>query len=249
MTQGTHTVRSYDEELRRLENLIAEMGGLAEVQLAAAMQALIRRDSQKAFEIAANDERIDLLETRIDHQAVSLLALRQPMAQDLREIIGALKASNMLERIGDYAKNVAKRTAAIIEYPPVPPAQSIARIGQLAQEMIKDVLDAYLARDLEKAERVRERDRELDALYTSVFRELLTYMMEDPRNITPATHILFIAKNLERVGDHATNLAELVYFIVRGRMPPDDRMKNDTSSYAVTEHPLQSIGKEEEDRS
>lgn len=235
MTLGNHTVHSYDEELKRLENLVAEMGGLAEVQLAAAMEALIRRDSETALRIAISDERIDALEARIDQQAVTLLALRQPMAQDLREILGALKASSILERLGDYAKNVAKRTPAIIEYPPVPPVQSIARIGYLAQEMVKDVLDAYLARDVDKAEEVRKRDRELDALYTSVFRELLTYMMEDPRNITPATHILFVAKNLERVGDHATNLAEIVSFIVRGAIPTEERLKSDTTSYAVAE--------------
>ena len=162
-----------------------------------------------------------------------MLALRQPMARDLREIVGALKAASMLERIGDYAKNVAKRTAALVEMPPVPSAQTVVRLGMLAQEMIKDVLDAYIARDAEKAELVRQRDKELDALHTSIFRELLTYMMEDPRNITACTHLLFIAKNIERIGDHATNIAEVVMFVVQGRTPADQRPKDDVTSFTV----------------
>jgi phosphate transport system protein len=230
-----HIVRSFDEELKKLENLVAEMGGLAEVQLAGALEALIRRDVEKAMRISVADERLDALEYKVSHQAIAMLALRQPMATDLRQIIGALKASNILERIGDYAKNVAKRTAAVVEYPPVPPVLSIGRLGGLAQEMVKDVLDAYLARDVDKADAIRWRDRELDALYTSVFREVLTYMMEDPRNITASTHLLFVAKNLERVGDHATNIAELVHFVARGVVPPQERPKDDLTSFTVLE--------------
>jgi len=228
-----HIVKAFDEQLNHLDNIIAEMGGLAEVQLADAIEALMQRDSDKAALVAAADVRIDQLESDIDHLAVSLLALRQPMAADLRAVICALKTSGIIERIGDYAKNVAKRTAALVELPPVPPALPVARLGRLAQEMIKDVLDAYVRRDVEKAEMVRERDKELDTLYTSIFRELLTYMMEDPRNITPCTHLLFVAKNIERIGDHTTNIAENVHFLVQGVMPPEERQKGDASSFAV----------------
>ncbi|MBK8175052.1 MAG: phosphate signaling complex protein PhoU [Rhodospirillales bacterium] len=228
-----HIVKSFDDQLKRLENLIAEMGGLAEVQLAKAIDAMSKRDLERAARITADDQRIDDLELLVDQEAVAMLALRQPMAKDLREIIGALKTAGMLERVGDYAKNVAKRTAALVEMPPVPSAQTVVRLGKLAQEMIKDVLDAYIARDLEKAELVRQRDKELDALHTSIFRELLTYMMEDPRNITACTHLLFIAKNIERVGDHATNIAEVVGFLVHGRAPSDERPKDDVTSFTV----------------
>jgi phosphate transport system protein len=230
-----HTVRSYDDELRRLDNMIAEMGGLAEVQLDGALEALVRRDVEKAGQIVANDQRIDSLENQIDQHTISMLARRQPMAKDLREIVGALKTANILERIGDYAKNVARRTSAISAMPPVPPAQSLARLGHLAQSMVKDVLDAYLARDAEKADLISLRDRDLDALYTSIFRELLTYMMEDPRNITACTHLLFVAKHIERIGDHATNIAELVHFLVKGEMPVDQRPREDETGLDTLE--------------
>jgi phosphate transport system protein len=228
-----HIVKSFDEQLRRLENLVAEMGGLAEAQLAAAIEAMSHRDLEKAARITADDQRIDDLEVLIDEQAIAMLALRQPMARDLREIVGALKAAGMLERIGDYAKNVAKRTAALVDAPPMPSVQTVVRLAMLAQEMIKDVLDAYIARDADKADAVRQRDQELDTLHTSIFRELLTYMMEDPRNITACTHLLFIAKNIERMGDHATNIAEVVIFVVRGRTPGDQRPKDDITSFTV----------------
>jgi phosphate transport system protein len=228
-----HIVKSFDDQLKRLENLIAEMGGLAEVQLAGALEAMSHRDMERAEHITAGDQQIDDLELLVAHEAVALLALRQPMARDLREIVGALKAASMLERIGDYAKNVAKRTTALVEMAPVPSAQTVVRLGMLAQEMIKDVLDAYIARDTEKADLVRQRDKELDALHTSIFRELLTYMMEDPRNITACTHLLFIAKNIERIGDHATNIAEVVIFVVQGRTPGDQRPKDDVTSFTV----------------
>lgn len=228
-----HIVKSFDEQLKRLENLIAEMGGLAEVQLADAIEAMSKRDLEQAERITAADQRIDDLELLVDQEAIALLALRQPMAMDLREIVGALKAAGMLERIGDYAKNVAKRTAVLVEMAPVPSAQTVVRLGGLAQEMIKDVLDAYIARDADKAELVRQRDKELDALHTSIFRELLTYMMEDPRSITACTHLLFIAKNIERIGDHATNIAEVVEFLVNGRVPADERIKEDVASFTL----------------
>ena len=230
-----HIVKSFDDQLKRLENLIAEMGGLAEVQLAGAIEAMGKRDLERAASVTAADQRIDDLESLVDQEAIALLALRQPMAKDLREIVGALKAASMLERIGDYAKNVAKRTAALVEMQPVPSAQTVVRLGVLAQEMIKDVLDAYIARDADKADLVRQRDKELDALYTSIFRELLTYMMEDPRSITACTHLLFIAKNIERIGDHATNIAEVVGFLVYGRTPAAQRPKEDVSSFTVVQ--------------
>ena len=230
-----HIVKSFDDQLKRLENLIAEMGGLAEVQLAEAIGAMKARDLERAARITTADQKIDDLEVLVDQEAVAMLALRQPMARDLREIVGALKAASMLERVGDYAKNVAKRTAALVEMPPVPSAQTVVRLGYVAQEMIKDVLDAYIARDPDKAELVRNRDKELDALHTSIFRELLTYMMEDPRNITACTHLLFIAKNIERIGDHATNIAEVVLFIVHGRSPSEQRPKDDVTSFTVVQ--------------
>lgn len=230
-----HTVKAFDEQLKRLDHLIAEMGGLAETQLANAIEALIKRDGDKALRVVGVDMRLDELELEVDHHTVMLLALRQPMASDLREIIAALKTANILERIGDYAKNVAKRTATLIEMPPVPPSLTIGRLGRLAQEMVKDVLDAYLARDVDKANMVRERDKELDALYTSLFRELLTYMMEDARNITACTHLLFVAKNLERVGDHATNIAEITHFLVKGTVPTTQRPQDDESYFAIAE--------------
>jgi phosphate transport system protein len=230
-----HTVKAFDEQLRRLDHLIAEMGGLAETQLANAIEALIKRDSDKASRVVGVDLRLDELELEVDHHTVMLLALRQPMASDLREIIAALKTANILERIGDYAKNVAKRTGTLVEMPPVPPSMTVGRLGRLAQEMVKDVLDAYLARDVDKANMVRERDKELDALYTSLFRELLTYMMEDARNITACTHLLFVAKNLERVGDHATNIAEITHFLVKGTVPTTQRPQDDETYFAVAE--------------
>lgn len=228
-----HIVKSFDDQLNRLNNVIAEMGGLAEIQLSEAMEALKRRDTEKAIEVASGDQRIDDLESEVDHLAVSLLALRQPMATDLREVIGALKVSSMIERVGDYAKNVAKRTSALAEVPPVPSAFTVARLGRLTQEMFKEALDSYISRDLVKSDITRNRDEEADALYTSIFRELLTYMMEDPRNITSCTHLLFVAKNLERVGDHATNIAEMTHFLVHGKAPEGERANNDESSFTV----------------
>ncbi len=233
-----HIVKAFDDQLKRLNNVIAEMGGLAELQLSEAIVAMVRRDTERALRVTGTDVRIDEMEAAVDQQALSILALRQPMARDLREIIGALKTSAMLERIGDYAKNVAKRTVVLAEMPPLASVQTVARLGNLALELLKDVLDAYLSRDSDKAQALRLRDKEVDALYTSIFRELLTYMMEDPRSITSCTHLLFIAKNFERIGDHTTNIAEVVAFLVEGRAPLDERPKDDTSSFTVVQpHP------------
>jgi len=228
-----HIIKSYDEELQRLDNAIAQMGGLAESQLGAAIEAVIKRDGDIATEVIEGDVQVDTLERDIESLVTRLLALRQPMARDLRQNIAALKIASDLERIGDYAANVAKRSIALNQTPPVKPVYAIPRMGRLCQAMIKDVLDAYVERDADKALAVWLRDEELDEMYTSLFRELLTYMIEDPRNITACTHLLFIAKNLERIGDHTTNVAETLYFLVHGTPLAQVRPKGDRSSLAV----------------
>lgn len=231
-----HIVRAYDRDLERLDNLIAEMGGRAETMLADAVAALVRRDTDKAARTAAADRRIDALEAEIDALAMRVLALRQPMAEDLRVVIAGLKTAGDLERIGDYIRNMANRTVALSRTRSVGgAAQTIARMAAIVQTMLKNVLDAYAARDADKADDVRSRDADVDQLHTSLFRELLTYMMEDPRQITACTHLLFIAKNLERIGDHVTNIAEYVHLMVRGAKPEEGRPKGDRSSFTVIE--------------
>ncbi len=232
-TDHDHIVTKFDEDLRQLDNYIAEMGGLAEHQFADSIKALVRRDSELAEQVIVSDSRIDDLEHEVDMHTISMLALRQPMADDLRVVITALRIASLIERIGDYAKNISKRTVAITQTPPVGPSRTIARMGNVVQGMIKTVLDSYLQRDANLAQDVRLRDEEVDALHTSLFRELLTYMMEDPRSISACTHLLFVAKNIERIGDHATNIAENVHFLVHGVMPDDNRPKGDQSSYTV----------------
>lgn len=228
-----HIVRSFDEALQGLSDIVVRMGGMAEEQLALAVEALVKRDSELAAKVVQKDAEIDALEERLDQDAVRVLALRQPMANDLREVIAALKISSDLERIGDYGKNVAKRVIAVNQAPPMAPARAIARMARLAQAIIKNTLDAYVARDAERAIEVWESDEEIDEMYTALFRELLTYMMEDPRNISAGTHLLFIAKNIERIGDHATNVAETVHFLATGRRLEGGRPKGDTSSFEV----------------
>ena len=243
MPQG-HIVSAYDEELRRLNQLIAEMGGLAEAQLSAAVQALARRDTALATSVVEQDVRIDNLELEVDQFAVRLLALRQPMAVDLRNIVGAIRIAGDIERIADYAANVAKRSLALNQLPAVAPARSISRMSQPVEAMIKDVLDAYMHRDVEKAIEVWRRDGEVDDIYNGIFRELLTYMMEDPRNIGACTHLLFIAKNIERIGDHVTNIAEALFFLVKGQRLAEARPKGDeTSSFAVVGSPEGGAGR------
>ncbi len=224
---------SFDNDLKRLDNIIAEMGGLAETQLANSIDAMVRRDSMLAKQVIESDKRIDALEREIDDLTVQMLALHQPAAVDLRIIITALKTSGIIERIGDYAKNIAKRSVALSQTPPMGPAKTIARMGGQVQTMIKNVLDAYLARDADKADHVRASDCDVDLLHTSLFREILTYMMEDPRNISSCTHLLFVAKNIERMGDHATNIAENVHYLVNGSLPSEKRIKEDNSSYTI----------------
>ncbi len=232
----THIVSSFDEELTRLNNIISQMGGLAESQLISSIRSIVKRDSELAEKVILSDQRIDVLEQEVQDFAVRLLALRQPMADDLRQVVTALKLSNDLERIGDLAKNIAKRAQVLNQIPPIRPVQAIPNMAKLAQEIIKDVLDAYIESDAEKAHRVWERDQEVDDMYNSLFRESLTYMMEDPRNITASTHLLFSAKNIERIGDHATNIAETIYYRIKGEdLPGTDRPKNDAANFAVVE--------------
>jgi phosphate transport system protein len=228
-----HIVKSFDEDLQRLNAVVLRMGGVAEAQLAGAIDALVRRDSELAERVVAGDEAIDQMDLELDENAVRTLALRQPMANDLREVISALKISSDLERIGDYAKNVAKRTMALNQLAPHTAARSIPRMAKLVQAIIKDVLDAYANHDPNRALDVWHRDEEVDEMYTALFRELLTYMMEDPRNITPCTHLLFIAKNIERIGDHATNIAETTHYLTTGKRIQGGRPKGDMSSYQV----------------
>ena len=228
-----HTVSAYDKELENLRSSIARMGGLAEAQIAGSIDALFKRSADRAAQIVAGDQALDNLEIAIEKDAISILARRQPMASDLREIVSALKMSSILERVGDYAKNIAKRVTAISDAQNVRIVRTVGDMAHLVQKMLKDVLDAYIDQDDAKALDVWERDTAVDDLYNSLFRELLTYMMEDPRLITPCTHLLFAAKNVERMGDHVTNLAEIVYYLVRGDLIEDTRPKTDTTSYAV----------------
>jgi phosphate transport system protein len=224
-----HIVKSYDEEQRRLVGEIIRMGETSVAQLEAALDVVERRDDRAAQRIIANDEAIDTLERQISHDVMHL-ALRGPMARDLREILAALRIPSDIERIGDYAANVAKRSIALNVSPPMPHITGLRALGTLAVRQVRDVLIAYQNSDAAYALQVRERDAELDAHYTALFRELLTYMMEDPRNITPCTHLLFMAKNLERIGDHATNIAENVWFLVHGDQPLPPRDKRDETS-------------------
>ena len=228
--QHDHIVKQYDAELDRLTGEIARMGALAIEQLHGAIDALEARDDAAARRIVEGDVAIDALEHEVSHDVVRLLALRQPMATDLREILAALKIASDIERIGDYAANAAKRSIALNALPPVVSARNLRALSQLAGDMVRDVLAAYRERDAQAALRVRARDAELDALYTGMFRELLTYMAEDPRHITSSIHLLFIAKNLERIGDHATNIAETVWFIQHGELPTGPREKRDTTT-------------------
>lgn len=228
-----HIVKSFEQELNNLKKAIFQMGGLAEAQLEAAMVCIAKRDAARAAETVAGDARIDDYDRWVNEEAVRILALRQPMANDLREVVAGLKIAADLERIGDYAANIAKRGIALAEVPAVRPASNIPRMGRLAQGIVKEVLDSYSERNLDKALKAWERDEELDELYTSLFREILTYMMEDPRNITPCTHLLFIAKNIERIGDHATNIAEIVHFLIAGQPIQSFRPKGDVTSFTV----------------
>jgi phosphate transport system protein len=221
-----HIVSAYDHELEALGRKIAEMGGLAEHMLSDAMDALSSLNVELAHRVIATDPRLDILQREIEESAILTIARRQPMAVDLREIVAAIRVSGDLERVGDLAKNIAKRTMNIATEPRVARASlGLRHMNELAATQLKDVLDAYAQRDAERAQAVWARDGELDALDDSVFRDLLTYMMEDPRNISFCTHLLFCSKNIERVGDHATNIAETVVYLVSGASLPIERPK------------------------
>ncbi len=234
--QQEHIVKSFDEELDYLNGIIIEMGSLAESQLAAVIEVVIRHDKKQAVRIRKADRRLDSLEAEVDKTVVRIIALRQPVADDLRTLIAALKTASHLERIGDHVKNIARRSKVLSQSQAIRDAShSIANMGELVQKMIADVLDAYVKRDADKADLVRLSDVEVDLCHTSLFRELLTYMMEDPRNITPCSHLLFIAKDIERIGDQVTSVAEFVHFMVHGKKPEESRPKGDKASSVVVD--------------
>jgi phosphate transport system protein len=231
--QPGHTVRSYDAELTRLGGLLTEMGGIVETQVGLSAEAIMENDSDAATRVVELDPQVDELEREVERFVIRLLALRQPVADDLRKIVAALKITGDLERIGDYAANAAKRSIVLAQYTLPFGLTALANMAKLVQQNLKTVIDAVGQGDAALAEEVWRSDYVIDDLYNAIFRELITYMMEDPRNITPCTHLLFIAKNLERIGDHATNVAETVYYATTGDSLPDTRPKGDTSAFAV----------------
>ncbi len=221
-----HTVRAFDRELELLGLKISEMGGLAEKMLSESIEALIQLNVEAARSIITTDSRLDTLQREIEEEAVHIIARRQPLGADLREIIGAMRISGDLERIGDLAKNIAKRTLNLAKEHRLPRATiGLRHMGQICAMQLKEVLDAYSHGDVKRTVQVWQRDAEIDALEDSVFRELLTFMLEDPRHISPCTHLLFCSKNIERAGDHATNIAETVHYIVTGNKLPIERPK------------------------
>ena len=229
-----HTVKAYGEELNTLTAEVVRLGGLAEVQVSDSVAAFARRDQGLAQAVIERDEKLDTLEADIERKAIRLIALRQPVAQDLRRTVSAMKFAAQLERCGDLAKNIAKRCLVLAESEPLTPlTRSIERMGNLVAGRLKDVLDAYTSGNIDRAVAVWARDDEVDEHYNSLFRELLTYMMGDPRTINSCAHLLFIAKNLERIGDHATNLAEIVYFQMTGEELKTDRPKGDALQRSV----------------
>lgn len=228
--QNSHIVRAYDQELIALGNRIAEMGGHAERMVDEAVIALVNADTELASKVIKDDLVLDEGQRWVDDQAILLIAKRQPVADDLREIVGAMRIAGDLERIGDLGKNIAKRVTPVSDGGhPVQLFRGLEALVTLALTQLKQVLDVYASREVDSVGFVRDRDEEIDAMYTSLFRELLTYMMEDPRNISPCTHLLFCAKNIERIGDHATNIAETVYHVVTGEQLPLERPKEDKS--------------------
>ncbi len=216
-----HTVKAFDEDITRLRGLIAELGGLAELAIQQSLQAIVTGDEELAKEVVERDVKLDALEAEVDALAVRVLALRAPMADDLREIIAALKIAGVVERIGDYAKNIAKRTGRIEGRSRFEPLTLLPAMGEVAAEMVHDVLTAYAARDPIVAREVIQRDEKVDAFYDSIFRNLVSYMVENPATISSAAQLLFVARNIERIGDHATNVAEMVHFAAVGTYPTD----------------------------
>ena len=231
--QSAHLVKSFDTELKKLTDMLLRMGGIVENQVALAASAIMDRNADDAARTVEEDAKVDALEREVEQFVIRTLALRQPMASDLRQVVSALKITGDLERIGDYAANVAKRSIVLAQFPAPYSLGGLGHMLNLVQEQLKSIIDALGSADIDKAVEVWRSDRAVDDIYNTIFRELITYMMEDPRNITPCTHLLFIAKNLERIGDHTTNIAETIYYTVKGEVLPDVRPKGDTSAYAV----------------
>ena len=231
MNTNEHIVSSFDRDLEGIQAGIMKMGGLVEDSIHKSVLALDTRDPELADLVRAGDAAIDALETQVNEEAARILALRSPTASDLRTVLSVFRVSTNLERIGDYSKNIAKRSHAVMAQPPIEGATaSLRRMAREVELMLKDVLDAYIQRDLGLAEDVRERDLEIDQIYSALFREYLTFMMEDPRSITACMHLHFMAKNIERMGDHVTSIAEQVVYLVTGSMPEDIRPKQDVIS-------------------
>lgn len=243
---GQHLVKSYEQQLSRLHDKVVEMGGAVENQLVEAAAAVLEKDSEAAMRAVEADPGVDAIEREIEQMVIRLIALRQPLAVDLRQIVGALKISTDLERIGDYAANVAKRSIVLNQYNLPYSLAGLANMLMRVQDNLKLTIDAVGDNDAEKAVEVWRSDEIVDDIYNAIFRELITYMMEDPRNITPCTHLLFIAKNLERIGDHATNIAETLHYAVRGEIILGNRPKGDTSAYAVVRHKDGTTGTDQE---
>ena len=220
-TSSGHTIKAFDEDLDRLRALISQMGGQAEYAIRESLRCLVQHDLDGAAKVVEDDKKIDALEIETEQRAVQLIALRAPMAADLRDVVAAMKISSVVERIGDYAKNIAKRVPILDASHAIEPLSLLPEMGRMATEMVHDVLNAFVERDAAAAERVIERDKAVDDFYNSIFRTLLTYMMENPNNIGQSAHLLFIAKNVERVGDHATNIAEMVYYAATGEHMTD----------------------------
>ena len=232
--QQRHISSAFDRDLEALQALIMKMGGLVEASIHDAAQSLLERDEALAAKVRETDDRIDQLEEEINEEAARIIALRAPTASDLRTVLSVMKISANLERCGDYAKNLAKRTSVLVQMQPIEGAsRSILRMSREVEAMLKDALDAYIQHDAELAEQVRQRDSDVDQMYNALFREFLTFMMEDPRNITACMHLHFIAKNMERVGDHVTSIADQVIYLVTGEYPEDVRPKRDTTSYTA----------------
>lgn len=232
MNEGAHIVSAVDDDLGQIETLLLEMGGLVEAQIADGVQALITRDVEAGQRVRRQDRQVDAFERKIDELAIRFIGMRQPMAVDLRRVVTALKITSSLERMGDYAKNMGKRVEVLAEADTIGGSlKAIERMSELVREMVRDVLDAFIARDTAMAYEIRNRDEQVDQLHNTMFREMLTYMMEQPQNITPCMHLMFIAKNVERMGDHATGIAEQIIYLVDGALPDDDRHKGDQTAF------------------
>lgn len=231
-----HISSAYDRDLEEIQTLVIKMGGLVEAAILNASEALATRDVELAESVRTGDKQIDELEMQINEEAARTIALRAPVSKDLRSVLTTLRIAASLERVGDYAKNIAKRTSTLVDIPPINGSdKALKRMAREVQVMLKDVLDAYLRRDAELAEDVRQRDQDVDQMYNALFREFLTFMMEDPRNITACMHLHFMAKNVERMGDLVTNMAEQVIYLTTGAMPEEARPKDDQTAF-VTSH-------------